>query len=125
LNLVINEKSETFKGMSNKKWATTIKKEQQKWTKEKRDFASTHIDQIMQRFKDRECVMPPITLSKFVLSYDQISYLMNYNISMLVCLYNRHWILAMICRKISWIFILNPLDVDESKYKEFIECIQR
>jgi 3,4-dihydroxy-2-butanone 4-phosphate synthase len=30
LNPVINEKSETFKGMSNKKRATTIKKAQQK-----------------------------------------------------------------------------------------------
>jgi hypothetical protein len=48
---------------------------------------------------------------------------MNYNIDMFVCLYSRHWILAMIYPKISWIFILDPLDVDESKYKEFIECI--
>jgi hypothetical protein len=35
LNPVTNEKSEKFKGMSNKKWATTIKKAQQKLTKEK------------------------------------------------------------------------------------------
>jgi hypothetical protein len=65
-----------------------------------------------------------ITLTKFFLSYDQL-YLMNYNINMFVCLYSHHWILAMICLKISWIFILNPLDVDESKYNEFIKCIQR
>jgi 3,4-dihydroxy-2-butanone 4-phosphate synthase len=44
---VINEKSEIFKGMSNKKRATTIKKAQQKLTKEKRDLASTHICQLM------------------------------------------------------------------------------
>jgi hypothetical protein len=39
---------------------------------------------------------------------------------MFVCLYNHHWILTMICPKISWINILDSLDVDESKYKEFI-----
>jgi ribosomal protein L18E len=57
LNPVINEKSETFKGMSNKKRATAIKKAQQKLTKEKRDRESTHIGQLMQQFKDRECIM--------------------------------------------------------------------
>jgi hypothetical protein len=31
----------------------------------------------------------------------------------------------MICPKISCIFIMDPLSIDESKYKEFIECIQR
>jgi hypothetical protein len=46
LNLVINEKSETFKGISKKKRATAIKKAQQKLTKEKRDLASTHIGQL-------------------------------------------------------------------------------
>jgi hypothetical protein len=50
---------------------------------------------------------------------------MNYNINMFVCLCSHHWILAMICPKILWIFILDPLDVDESKYKEFIERIQQ
>jgi hypothetical protein len=40
-------------------------------------------------------------------------------------LYSRHWILAMIHSKISWIFILDPLDVHESTYKEFINCIER
>jgi hypothetical protein len=50
---------------------------------------------------------------------------MNYNINIYVCLYNRHWILAMICSKISWFFILDPLDINESKYKEFIKYIQR
>jgi hypothetical protein len=123
LNPVINEKSEMFKGLSNKKCATAIKKAQQKLTKEKIELASTHIGQLMQRFEDRECIMPPITSRKFVLSYCQL-YLMNYTINMFVCLYSRHWILAMICPKISWIFILDPLDVDESKYKEFIECIE-
>jgi uncharacterized protein YukE len=59
LNPVINEKSETFKGMSNKKRATTIKKAQQKLIKEKKDLASTHIGQLFQRFKDRQCIMPP------------------------------------------------------------------
>jgi hypothetical protein len=57
LSLVIDEKSETFKGMSNKKWATAIKKAQQKLTKEKRDLASTHIGPLMQRFQNRECIM--------------------------------------------------------------------
>jgi hypothetical protein len=123
LNPVINEKTEMLKGMSNRKRATAIKKAQQKQTKETRDLASNHIGQLMQRFEDRECIMPPITLSKFVLPYDQL-YLMNYNINMFVCLYSRHWILAIICPKISWIFILDPLDIDESKYKEFIECMQ-
>jgi 3,4-dihydroxy-2-butanone 4-phosphate synthase len=47
LNSVTNEKSETFKGMSNKKRTATIKKAQQKPTKEKRDIASTHIGQLM------------------------------------------------------------------------------
>jgi ribosomal protein L18E len=59
LNPVINEKSETFKDMSNKKRAEAIKKAQQKLTKEKRDLVSTHIGQLMQRFKDRECIMAP------------------------------------------------------------------
>jgi hypothetical protein len=124
LNPVISEKSETFKGMSNKKRATAIKKAQQKLTKEKRDLASTHIGQLMQWFEDIECSIGPITSSKFVLSYDQL-YLMNYNINMFACLYSCHWILAMICPKISWIFILDSLDIDESKYKEFIARIQR
>jgi hypothetical protein len=43
---------------------------------------------------------------------------------MSMCLCSRHWILAMICLKVGQIFILNPLDVDESSYKEFIN-IQR
>jgi hypothetical protein len=42
-----------------------------------------------------------------------------------MCLYIHHWILAMICPKKSWIFIPDPLDVDESSYKEFINCIKR
>jgi hypothetical protein len=42
-----------------------------------------------------------------------------------MCLYSRHWILAMICLKVGRIFIMNPLDVDESSYKEFINYIQR
>jgi hypothetical protein len=59
LNLVINEKSETFKGMSKKKRVAAIKKAQQALTEEKRDLASTHIGQIFQRFKDRQCIMAP------------------------------------------------------------------
>jgi hypothetical protein len=125
LNLVINEKSQTFKGMSNKKHATTIKKTQQKPTKEKKrscinPHRSTNAVVPRQRMYHDP---PPITCSKFVLSYDLL-YLMNYNINMFVCLYSRHWILAMVCPKISWIFILDPLDVEKTKYKEFIECIQ-
>jgi hypothetical protein len=85
LNTVINEKSEMFKDMRNNKRATEIKKAQQKLTKEKRDLASTHIGQLIQRFEDGECIMA------------------HYNINMFVCLYSRHWILAMICPKISWI----------------------
>jgi hypothetical protein len=59
LNPVINEKSETFKGMSKKKQITAIKKAQQKLTKEKSDFSSTHIGQLMQQFEDRECIIAP------------------------------------------------------------------
>jgi hypothetical protein len=77
----------------------------------------------MQWFKDSECIMAPYNF-EFVLSYDQL-YLMNYHNNMFMCLYSCHWILAIICPKISWIFILDPLDVDESNYKESIECIQR
>jgi hypothetical protein len=47
LNPIINEKSETFTSMSNKKWATAIKQAQQKQTKEKRDLVATHIGQLM------------------------------------------------------------------------------
>jgi ribosomal protein L18E len=57
LNPIINKKSEMLKGMSNKKRAATIKKAQQKLTKEKRDLASIHIGQLMQRFEDRKCIM--------------------------------------------------------------------
>jgi hypothetical protein len=39
LNSVINEESEMFRDMSNKKWVAAIKKAQQKLTKEKRDLA--------------------------------------------------------------------------------------
>jgi hypothetical protein len=46
LGFMSNKKSETFKGISNKKRATTIRKAQQKLTKEKRDLASTHIGQL-------------------------------------------------------------------------------
>jgi hypothetical protein len=73
---------------------------EQKLTKEKRDLASTHIGQLMQQFEDRVYIMAPITSSKFVLSYDEL-YLMNYNNNMFMCLYNCHWILAMIYPKIS------------------------
>jgi hypothetical protein len=59
LNPVINEKSAMFKGMSNKKKATSIKKAQQKLTKEKRDLASTHTGQLFQQFKDKQCIMAP------------------------------------------------------------------
>jgi hypothetical protein len=59
LNTFINEKSEMFKGMSNKKQVAAIKKAQQKLIKEKRDLASTHIGQLMHRFEDKECVMTP------------------------------------------------------------------
>jgi hypothetical protein len=31
----------------------------------------------------------------------------------------------MICPKVGKIFILDPFDIDESSYKEFINCIQR
>jgi uncharacterized protein YukE len=51
LNPVINEKIEMFKGM--REMTATIKKAQQKLTREKRDLASTHIGQLMQRFQDR------------------------------------------------------------------------
>jgi hypothetical protein len=41
-----------------------------------------------------------------------------------MCLCGCHGILAIICLKKGNIFILDPLDVDESIYKEFINCIQ-
>jgi hypothetical protein len=56
LNTVINEKSETFKGMSNKKRVTAIKKHNKT---DQRDLESTYIGQLMQRFEDRECIMAP------------------------------------------------------------------
>jgi hypothetical protein len=37
---------------------------------------------------------------------------------------SHHWILATICLKDGEIFILDPHDVDESSYKEFINCIK-
>jgi hypothetical protein len=42
-----------------------------------------------------------------------------------MCLCSRHLILAMIYPKVGKISILDPLDVNESTYKEFINCIQR
>jgi hypothetical protein len=48
LNTVINERSETFKGMSSKKRVVVIKKAQQKLKTEKRGLASTHIGQLIQ-----------------------------------------------------------------------------
>jgi Ulp1 family protease len=36
-----------------------------------------------------------------------------------------HWSLAIICSKVGNIFTLDPLDVDQSTYKEFVNCIQR
>jgi hypothetical protein len=42
-----------------------------------------------------------------------------------MCLSRGHWILAITCLKQGKIFILDPLDVDESTYMEFINCIQR
>jgi hypothetical protein len=38
------------------------KKEQQEMTKEKRDLASTNIGQLIQWFKDRECIMAPYNI---------------------------------------------------------------
>jgi hypothetical protein len=42
-----------------------------------------------------------------------------------MCLCSRHWILAMIYLNEGKIFILDPLDVNESTYKKSINCIQR
>jgi hypothetical protein len=42
-----------------------------------------------------------------------------------MCLCSHHWILAIISLKEGNIFTLDPLDVDESTYKEFIKWIQR
>jgi hypothetical protein len=42
-----------------------------------------------------------------------------------MCLCSHHWILAIICPKQGKNFILDPLDVDESTYNEFINYIQR
>jgi hypothetical protein len=40
-----------------------------------------------------------------------------------MCLCSPHWNLAMIYLKEGKILILDPLDVNESTYKEFINCI--
>jgi hypothetical protein len=89
LNPVINEKSETFKGMSNKKRhaaiKSTIKTDQ---TKKEILHQPTYVN-YCNGSKTDNVSWPPITSSKLVLSYDQL-YLMNYNINMFVCLYNRH-----------------------------------
>jgi hypothetical protein len=42
-----------------------------------------------------------------------------------MCLCNCDCILAVICPKVNNIFIMGPLDVNESNYKEFDICIQR
>jgi hypothetical protein len=42
-----------------------------------------------------------------------------------MCLCRRQWILAIKCPKQSKIFTLDPLEVDEPTYKEFINCLQR
>jgi hypothetical protein len=42
-----------------------------------------------------------------------------------MCFCSYHWILAIICPKEGNIFILVPLDVNESTYKELINYIQR
>jgi hypothetical protein len=42
-----------------------------------------------------------------------------------MCFYSRHLILPMIYPKVGKIFILDPLDINEYTYKEFINCIQR
>jgi hypothetical protein len=42
-----------------------------------------------------------------------------------MCLHSRHWILAMIYPKEGMIFLFDPLDVNKSTYKEFMNCIQR
>jgi hypothetical protein len=41
-----------------------------------------------------------------------------------MCLCSRRWILAMIYLKEGKIFILDPLDVNKSTYKEFINYMQ-
>jgi hypothetical protein len=42
-----------------------------------------------------------------------------------MCLYSCRWILAIICQDVGKIFILDLLDIDESTYKKFINCIQK
>jgi hypothetical protein len=42
-----------------------------------------------------------------------------------MCLCSRHLILAIIYPKEGNIFILDPLHIDHSTYKELINCIQR
>jgi hypothetical protein len=42
-----------------------------------------------------------------------------------MCLCSRHWILALIYPKEGKIFILDPLNVNESTCKEFINYIPR
>jgi hypothetical protein len=42
-----------------------------------------------------------------------------------MCLCSHHWMLAVIYPKVGSIFIMDPLDINESSYKEFINCILR
>jgi hypothetical protein len=42
-----------------------------------------------------------------------------------MCWCSHHWILAIICPKEGKIFVLDPLDVNESTYNVFINFIQR
>jgi hypothetical protein len=49
---------------------------QRKLTNEERPFALTYLGHVMLWFQDKESIMPHITSSKFVLSYDHY-YLMN------------------------------------------------
>jgi hypothetical protein len=41
-----------------------------------------------------------------------------------MCLYSRHYILAVIRPNVGWIIIMERLDIDESSYKKFINYIQ-
>jgi hypothetical protein len=120
LNPQLNENSETYKARGKKKKDTT-----QKTNKREKGYCinplrSNHDAVTRQRLY----LGPHITSCKFLLSYDQL-YLINQNNNMHMSLYSHHWILALIHPKISGIFILDPLDVNESTYKEFINCIKK
>jgi hypothetical protein len=77
------------------------------------------------RWTSHDCIMIPYNFKKVNLFYHMIIITWWTKTIICLCLCRRHWILAMICPKVGRIFIMRPLDIDESSYMEFINCTQR